>query len=360
MDKTGNYESKSKAEFNRRILTENFGKTYKVAVSFPSVEAKDLHENFETGNYNKGTKVLAIEKLKSRRADVEKQIKKRTNNFKILPKDAHKVNLKDSLKKTEKVDYMGYDICGNFTAQIAGWFYRSQNHFENGMRLGMTLKVDNKRKSQVFDSILEATDDKYFDRVDNYIKADTTYQKMSLPTTTMIESIYSQLYLLIQSMPYKELDIKRIFIYKNYDKSNMAEYMMTLDIYVYDDMRKEKHSRNIRKENQLIKIINLYNGKVKSDVSKVSLFETVKKTKKVKKVKKVKKTKKTKKAMKIYNPPRFKNAHEIAKSLGIYGTYKSITEVPKGKVSWIKIHAQQNSLCPKTCLTKITNRLQRA
>ena len=88
------------------------------------------------------------------------------------------------------------------------------------------------------------------------MKTTLLYHEGIIPSDTMLESILSQIFLTIQSMPRKRLDIRQINIYRNSDVNNRATYMMVLDAYLFDA------KYDVRKENMLKKIFNVYNSTV--------------------------------------------------------------------------------------------------
>lgn len=350
MDKVKNYESKAKARC-RRIMTEWRGIVHNISLEFPSIFAKSTKEAFKTGIETRETYIVPIECIPERRPLVAEQLSKLTDNYcEIVGVKAHAVKLENYLDKGDKIDYMPYDICGNFTAQLARWFYLYQEYFADGMRFPITLQVGNKRSQvSVFEAVEYATDDKYFAFVERFLSNTEFYFADGMLSKTAMESLYSQIYLLNCSMPSKELEFKSVNIYSNADEvereegqiGKLAETMVLLDIEVKDRHLRQNGIGSLRS------ILSVYNEMAKRE--NIVLEHRVRKSK----------AKKENKPMKLYNPPRFKNAHEIARQLEIYGNYKSINDVPQGKQSWITIHAKQNGLCPVICLKKITDRLQR-
>jgi hypothetical protein len=259
MDKTNNYKSKKKDAIGRAPATEHRGETYEVIGCLPSTTAIDVKQTYENGNTTKTSKLVAFEKVKGRRKKVAAQLKKHTNNFEIVPNDVCDSDLVKYLAKGEKMDLFLFDICGNYEPKLGGWFCRSQKHFANGMRFPMTIQIDNKRQHQSFDSIVEATNGCYHKKTLKILKEMKTsfyYDEGIIPSDTMLESMLSQIFLAIQSMPRKKLDIRQINIYRNSDKDKHAKYMMVLDAYLFDA------KLDIRKENMLKKIFNVYNKTV--------------------------------------------------------------------------------------------------
>jgi len=352
MDKTENYESKAKDRFNRQIATEFRGKVSNISLCFPSVKAKDTNLSFETGVYSKDTYLLPVEMMPQRRPIVEKQLLKLTENFSdVIGVKAHSIKLEKYLDKGEQIDYMPFDICGNYTMQLARWFFLYQDYFAQNMRFPITIQAGNKRAfSYVFNAVLLATKGKYFDFVDKLLAKTEFHFANGRPSQTAMESIYSQIYLIYCSMPNKILEFKSLNIYNNSEKvkraegqrGKLAENMVLLDIEV-----KDRKCRNKIAFGKLKKIVKCYNDT--STKEKIELKHRVRKNKAKEKIKK---------PMRIYNPPRFKNANEIAKALNIYGQWESMDEVPQPKQSWIKIHAKQNGLDPITCYNKIMQRLE--
>jgi hypothetical protein len=256
MDKTQNYKSANKDQFNRQIATENRGKVYKNIVCFPSVLAIDTHASFANGILSKKTNIIAIEKVKSRVKKVSEQLKKHTKKFSIAEKELHSVNL-DNYLNNEKVDYLPFDICGNITAQIAKWFFRNQKNFDNNMRFPITIAVNERHRNlrKVVDKVAKQKQIEFFVKMlkNNTVFTDSTGVRLS---DKLFGSLANQVYMIVHSMPDKKVNIKSINIYRNSDKSAMAAYMALLDIELSDA------KRDIRVYNKFVRIINTYNESV--------------------------------------------------------------------------------------------------
>lgn len=340
------YESKVKNTYGRTVATEWRGDKYNICFCFPSVEAKDIHAAFESGIINSKTKIIPCEKNPNRRDLVAKQLLTRTNNFTdVIKSPAHKVDLNRVLLSGEKIDYMPFDICGNFTISLAAWFYKNQKHFANGMRLPLTLQVNNKKfVGRDFNTINKITKGKYQNFVHHFCQKNRISHKnseMLLQTTAMQEGIASQLYLLLNCMPDKNIVIRQVNVYRNSDISDKASYMMMVDAIVYDIKNRNKIALgNFRK------VVEGFNLKAKKQ-DKLILEE--KKTK-------VSKTAKVLKRNKIDNVS-FKNPYEIARHMGIFGTYAKYQDIPKSKRAWIKINATKAGLNPDLAVQKISNRM---
>ena len=358
-DKIENYHSKAKRKV-RTIATEKTGEPSRFAITFPSVEANSTKQNFKTRNFVNKTKLIPVEQCPDIRPDVDAAVARLTDNaVPALACKAHSVPLEKylDLKKGEKLDYTFFDICGNETVKIARWFFLYQEYLENGMRLPMTIQVESKRGfGYNYDAINNATNGNHTSFVHNLLRKQGT--EITLLSSSISpeawDSLYAQVYLIYCSMPNKEIEFKTIHVYNNSDIcereegqiGKLAEEMAMIDMVIKD--REELDTTILSK---LKKVVNAYNELISTNSEKVELKHRVRKTSK--------KAKKAKKPMKIYNPPRFKNAHEIARHLGIYGNFKSINDVPQGKQSWIKIHAKQNGLCPDICFKKVSQRLAR-
>jgi len=266
------YSSSRKQKSQRSVATENRGDTYKIVPCFPSVEALDIHEGFENGILTKKTKILAIEKDSSRRKAVKKQLSKRTKNFDIVGSEAHNINLLNYLKDGDKIDYFPFDICGNFTAQLVGWFFRNQHHFADGVRIPMTLSA-NQRHKDLHKAMAKIVGPSYAKVVKALLKNVPINSHWGL-SEEMKTNIASQIFMIVHSMPDKEIEIRKINIYNNNDKSPKASYMVCLDIYVHES---ENNSRMYRK---LVRIIDKYNSYVAKS-SQVDLFQRPKQSKKI-------------------------------------------------------------------------------
>jgi hypothetical protein len=359
MDKAANYHSKAK-DFVRTIATEKIGNPAKFSIVFASVDALSTKQNFKTGNFINKSKLIPVEQEPLIRPLVDKVMGQLTKNtVPALACSAHSIPLEKHLdiKKGEKLDYTFYDICGNETVRIARWFYLYQEYLENGMRLPMTIQVGSKRGfGYSYDAVNNATNGNFNSFVHNLLRKQGT--EITLLSSSISpaawESLYAQIYLIYCSMPSKEIEFKSIHIYNNADIvdreegqiGKLAEDMAMIDMVIHD--REELDTVILSK---LKKIVNCYNELISDNTEIIELKHRVRKSK----AKKMRE----KKPMKIYNPPRFVNAHEIARHLGIYGNYKSMDDVPQGKQSWIKIHAKQNSLDPIVCFNKIKQRLSR-
>ena len=255
-DKTKIYRSKQKELYNRQLTTENRGKSYNHVVCFPGPLALDIHAGFDNGILTEDTNIIAVERVKSRRGVIKRQLNKRTSNYQIAGTDAHRLRLNKFLADGEKIDYLPYDMCGNFTAKIAGWFFLNQKRFADGMRMSVTLTAIN-RKLETYNEIKAVIGDKYRKVVSQALKnaVFSGIGGFSL-TSDMRDHIASQVFLLLCSMPDKQVEINRVSIYANTEISTQAKHMIVLDTYVYDS------EHNVRKSNTLSRIVSRYNSKV--------------------------------------------------------------------------------------------------
>jgi len=271
-DKTKIYRSKQKQQFCRLHSTENRGKSYHTAFGFPSTMALDFRAAFNNGILTKDANIIAVERVKSRRGTVKRQLNKLTANYQIAGTDAERVKLSKYLEVGDQIDYMPYDICGNFTARIAGWFFRNQKRFEDGMRMSITLTAIN-RKLETYNEIKAVVGDKYRKVVSKALKnaVFSGVGGFSL-TSDMRDHIAAQVFLLLCSMPDKQVEINRVSIYANTEVSSMAKHMVVLDTYVHDA------EHDVRSSNTLFRIVHRYNHKV-CDAYQVALKPKVKKAK---------------------------------------------------------------------------------
>lgn len=273
-DKPKIYRSTQKHQFGRMHTTENRGKVYRNILCFPSKLALDTHAGFDNGILTEDTNIIAVERVKNRRRAVKSQLSKRTSNYQIAGTEAERVKLNKYLKDGDKIDYMPYDMCGNYTAAIAGWFFRNQKHFADGMRMSVTLTAIN-RKLHTYNEIKAVVGDKYLKVATKALKnaVFSGVGGFSL-TSKMRDHIASQVFLLLCSMPDKQVEINRVSVYANTDVSHMAKHMIVLDTYVYDS------EHDVRSANTLSRIINRYNEAV-GPMSQVRLTAKVKKVKAV-------------------------------------------------------------------------------
>lgn len=278
MDRTKNYKSRAKQQFSRSVATENRGVSYFNVVLFPSTLALDMHEGFENGILTKKTNIIAVERVRSRRPTMIKQLRKRTRNFQVAKSNAHALNLRKYLKG-EKVDYMPFDICGNFTAKLAGWFYRNQPYFADGMRMSITLAAIN-RNTKTHNLIKKITDNNCFNFVHKALKSALwTAVGGFLLTEEMRENIATQVFLFLCSMPDKHIQVNSISLYSNKGiKKGKFTDMITLDANIYDSPFKNKYRQGIAS-----KVFSLYNEDA-CYASKVVFADKKKKVKKARKI----------------------------------------------------------------------------
>jgi len=227
---------------------------------------------------------MPVEMIPDRRPLVSDALAKLTDNFcEPIGVKAHSVKLEKYLDKGEKIDYMPFDICGNFTAWLARWFYLYQEYFANEMRFPITLQIGNKRSQvSVFKAVENATDGEYYNIVEKILRKQNTelYFSNGMPTKTAMESLYSQIYLLYCSMPNKDLIFKSLNIYNNSEiverqdrqRGKLAEDMVLIDIEVKDRENPKNAIGHLRS------ILNCYNEMTKGE--NVELKHRERKTKK--------------------------------------------------------------------------------
>jgi len=355
MDNTNNYSSQAKAEV-RTIATEKRGPAVKRTMGFPSLEALDTKQNFSTGNFDKNTFFIPIEQQATRRPIVDKQVAKLTKNtIPALACTAHAVPLEKYLdiKKGEKLDYMFYDICGNITAKIARWFFLYQEYLENGFRLPITMQaVSTQFKGLNYKEVDEATNGEFFDFVHKFLRkqgVEINLKSGSLSMTTL-KSIYAQIYLLICSMPNKDIEFKSFYVYNNGDilkkktKGSHANDMVFLDVVV-----KDRDCRNKPIFGKLKKIVKVYNTLINSKSEPIELEHRKRKNAAKPKKAKVKKTPKVK----------ITSACQLARQLGIFGEVTCLSQLKPQRRSHIKIQAKRHGLDADKVVATIQKRLEK-
>jgi hypothetical protein len=254
-DKVKNYRSKNKAEMQRNPATDFRGIVSRVCGCLPSEFALDVHRGFKTGLLDENTSILAWEKEKTRRTKVARQLAKRTDNYDVIGKNIDNTDLSKWLNG-KLMDLFLFDICGNFTAQLAKWFFDNQKCFESGMRMPMTLSANIRHKA-LHESVIKDSKGRYIDVVAKAMKNVVfSGEGMFGLTDAMKENIASQIYMVINSMPSKRIKFNAINVYRNSDKSTMAAYMVVLDTTVYNA------KFDVRKFNTLKRVLKGYDKQV--------------------------------------------------------------------------------------------------
>jgi hypothetical protein len=318
MDNPKQYTGKIKNSI-RKIATKNRGKCYKRMVLMPSELALDARQAFETGIIDPDTTgILAIENVPKRRDGMIRRLRKITPNF-LVSKSVESLNL-DKFFPDNQVDYFFLDLCGNMSMKRIATLYRNQDSFADGMRFPITLAVfDRKMKGFVTDIVGEKRVKKV--KKDAIYKAEKTVAPFCNITSEVESHIANQIFLLIHSMPSKRVEITKQYVYRNTDKSNMASYMVFLDIILHDC------EEDVRKRNLLDEIIHKYNVHHSGNVF---LRNKPKKSKKVKTI------------------DIFSNAYDIGRHMGILDKknrpLKKVSSLPRGKKSWIAINANKSGL----------------
>jgi len=270
-----NWKSKQKEQHQRKPAIEYHGQVYKTALTFMGNNPKksDTLRGKETGIFNKNTHMIIVEKKKSKSL-IKKITKYASEAYKkvdIVNKEIHKVNLGVFLVMLK---YLGFDICGNITAHIVHWFYKSSKYFGKNMRCTITLAATN-RKHKLHDSVIEVNGRTYTKHVEAILKNAKNYGFLGI-SPKLKENIYTQIFMLMVSMPDKKIIVHSISLYRNSDTSTMATHMVALDTNIVDD------NFSVRRRNSLFRIINNYNPTVK-ETSRVDLNREIGERKKHKK-----------------------------------------------------------------------------
>ena len=360
MDNTNNYKSQAKDEC-RSIATELRGKPSKFSICFPSEFALDTKQNFKTGNYDKKSRLIPVECQANRRPTVDAQVAKLTKNaVPALACTAHAVPLEKylDLSKGEKLDYTFYDICGNVTAKIARWFFLYQPYFADGFRLPFTMQATSTQfKGLNYKAVEQATDGEFFDFVHKFLRKQGVVMNLKSSSLSLDKwkSIYAQIYMLICSMPNKDIEFKSFYVYNNGDivekkgRGSHANDMVFLDIVV-----KDRETRNKAIFGKLKKIVNVYNSLINKKSEPVELKHRVRKNAAKPKLGRPKKAK-AKKTPKL----KINNAYQLARQLGIFGKVTCLSQLKPQQRSHIKIQAKRHGLDADKVVTKIQKRLER-
>jgi len=266
-----------KQQMQRGFAVENRGEIYNIIGLLTSDNPKgDLAQGQTTKIFPKTAKVFGIEGIKKRRDKVAKFLKKQAKNSTFIGKMLHSIDFGKYLDDEERLEYLGCDMCGNLTVQTAASFYINQEHFADGMRFPVTIKaVDRKDNVQRAIERVERMD--YIKQLEKWFK-DTPFTIPFGMSQDLKRNMYTQIYLLIHSMPSKDFIINRIIAYRNSDISSHASYMVFLDIELRDI------EVDVRRRNRFERIINVYNSFCPT--SQVTMFKPKKRGRpKIKRVK---------------------------------------------------------------------------
>ena len=317
-----------------RWLAEQI-KNLKVALYFPGHTSKDLKGALAKGIIDKKTFLIIVEgdkNLTQRKKNLKSiktfLTKNKLTNVYIHRSRVHTLHL-DRILNGRKIQLLFFDICGNYTSEIANWFHKYQECFAHNMRLPMTLAIHprgkrkNKDTVEFFRAVKKAAPatlrDLGLHNVNNSLLDSEGMSNTVLSDTIMaLKAIY-------YSFSQRVVNVKWIGPYR-FNRTNM----MSLDIRI----------GGAKEEDTTFEDIALVYDK------------------KVCPAKQLRKTRKTRKTY-TRKPILLKNANDIARHMGIYGSVESIYDMPRAKQSWISINANSINLDPDKVKTKIEKRLQK-
>jgi len=265
-----------KQTHQRFFAVENRGKVYKNALLLTSTNPDgDLVQGKKiTGIFNEATRITGVEyhpDFPERRKDVAKFLKNHHKNSHFIGKALHSINF-NKLTLKELMDYLGFDMCGNFTGSLAANLFRHQHCFADGMRFPMTIKAVERK-----DGLQKAVERVVNMDYTRWLEKKLHGVSFTIPfgmTQDMKRNLYSQLFMIIHSMPSKYINFNRIVVYKNTDANSMASEMAFVDMDVFDS------DTDIRTQNRLERILNAYAEICPSRAREVQLYSDAKKKKK--------------------------------------------------------------------------------
>ena len=226
--------SKIKA-VQRNNAVKNEGTIYKNPAFITTKDMIDVKQAlYETKIINYNSTPMFINYNKDQIKKINKKSKKMFRNHFAIDRKLHDVKLARFIENG-KLDYFFCDLCGNFTAKNAWWFYKHSNHFSDGCRLPLTIQVLNRKKSwqKAVLSVTENSKKHLLPEVRKMMDMtqDTGFFALSDKLTLNLITQLNALYL---SMPDKRIELRSITIYKNSDINYLAKEMAYFDIILYN------------------------------------------------------------------------------------------------------------------------------
>lgn len=313
-------------------------KRIKVGLFFPGHSCDDLDKQLAIQQIDKKSFLIIVEgdtNIVERKKNLKKIRKfladNKLTNFHIHGSRVHTLNLKRILKG-RKIELLFFDICGNYTAEIANWFNKYQDCFAYKMRLPLTLAIHQRgpRKTgkcnffKAMDKVSNATlKDLGLDGIENTILDAEEIQCLNL-----LPDIRDTLKSIYYSFSRRKIKFSLIHPYR-FSRTNMVGFVA--------DIMAEKDE-----DTTFAEIAQIYNKKACPQ-------------------KRIRKTRKTRTSRKAYarKPVVLKTAFDIARHMGIFGEVASITELPQGKRAWITIHSNRAGLNSYEVSNQIEKRLSK-
>jgi hypothetical protein len=171
------------------------------------------------GSINRNTFVIAVEYNKRNVSRIRKFLQKHFKNFEVYEGTAASMYL-EPLLKDRKIDYMFFDMCGNFEAHISNWFHKNQEHFKPYAKIWITARATFRKgkcrkalRSYVGKRIMDGLGKKLSDVTTNVF----SHYLSTGDITKHIQDIMQFIYL-----SFDKTDIDFTGIYKYRDGSDMA------------------------------------------------------------------------------------------------------------------------------------------
>jgi hypothetical protein len=327
-----------------RKFAEKAKKGRKIALYLPSSKCRDLANAIRLGIINKETLLIIVEgdkdineRKKSLKTIRTFLTRNQLTNVYIHDDRIHKLKLEQVLEG-KKIDFMFFDICGNFSAEIANWFHLNQDHFEDDMYLPMTLAIHPRGMRQG-----KSDESKFVNAVNK--NTDCTLKTLQLndipnnlldceeiQSPNLLRDVRVALKALYFAFSRRNLDISYIRGYRNDDPewhTNMMNLHIKLDGKKVENDTFENivktYDKNVSYASQLRRYGRQVNMKIKANVKKVMP----------------------------------KTAYAIARHLEIFGNYSDLMNIPRGKEAWITILAKKAGLCPNETWNKIYRKIER-
>lgn len=317
----------------RNFFVFDFPYKINIAIYLPGSICADLKHDLESGLVKKTDYFILVERTKTCWKKIDKFVEENGLNVYFHKGELHHLDLA-SILKNRKIDYFPLDICGNCTAEIVYWLYKNQDYFRKDMRMSVTFaihprgeKVRKNTNEAKFPYVLNKFTRKTMkelglDRIyGNILGADDFVKTKNLSRD--INVIFKSLY---YAFSHRELKFENYTIYRAF-KTNMIK----IDFIVQNKKQEDKtfltivqeYSKKVCWQKQLIK-------------QGPSPYQLMKK-------------------VKIH----IKNAHDIARHLGIYGQYKSLDEMKGQKRAHITIMANKHGINAEQAIKFIKNRLNK-
>ena len=255
-----------KQEMQRRYAVEYRGKIYENVFLLPSDNPDgDLTQGKQTGIFKAKTRINGVEyhpDYLERRKIVKQFLQKNHANSEFIGRPLHLIKF-DKYVDNGKIDYFGCDMCGNLTPQLAVNLFRHQNSFADGMRFPVTIKIVN-RRDETQEAIEMIGRGNHNHWLEHQLKGVSFTSHFGM-TKDLQKNMYTQIYMLLHSMPSKTFTFHRVIVYKNSDTSNRSSHMVFLEMEINDA------DEDIRRRNRFERILRVYAGLCPSRAKEVQL-----------------------------------------------------------------------------------------